>query len=102
MAISMCPAANRPASAPPTRDIYAKAQADSLHEESPSQTGGSFGDGGHAEGGRAAADEVIEIAVEDAGAGLQQQVGAPRRPAHRLAFVEALFDDLVDRGLGVG
>jgi hypothetical protein len=43
---------------------------------SPSQTGGSFGAEGHAEGGIAAPNEVIEIAVDDASAGLQQQVRA--------------------------
>ena len=41
-----------------------------------------------------------ELVVEDAGADLEQQVGATRGPAHLLFFDHALADDLVDRGLG--
>jgi hypothetical protein len=52
--------------------------------------------------GIAATDELIEVAVENAGPGLKQQVGAARCPAHRLTFVTALVDDLVDRRLHEG
>ena len=41
-----------------------------------------------------------ELVVEDAGADLEQQVGAAGCPAHLLFFDHALADDLVDRGLG--
>ena len=41
-----------------------------------------------------------KLVVKDAGADLQQQVGAARGPAHLLFFDHPLADDLVDRGLG--
>ncbi len=43
---------------------------------------------------------VGELVVEDAGADLEQQVGAAWCPAHLLFFDHALADDLVDRGFG--
>jgi hypothetical protein len=44
-------------------------------------------------------DDLIGVAFEDSCSGLKQQVRTARGPAHRLTFVEALVDDLVDRGL---
>ena len=41
-----------------------------------------------------------ELVVEDAGADLEQQVGAAGCPAHLLFLDHALADDLVDHGLG--
>jgi hypothetical protein len=43
---------------------------------------------------------VGELVVEDAGADLEQEVGAAGCPAHLLFFDHALADDLVDRGFG--
>ncbi|MGH3233586.1 MAG: hypothetical protein ACRDOH_10100 [Streptosporangiaceae bacterium] len=45
--------------------------------------------------------EVVgELVVEDAGADLEQEVGAAGCPAHLLFLDQALADDLVDRGFG--
>jgi len=41
-----------------------------------------------------------ELVVEDAGADLEQQVGAAGCPAHLLFFNHAFGDGLVDCGLG--
>ncbi len=41
-----------------------------------------------------------ELVVKDAGADLEQEVGAAGCPAHLLLFDHALADDLVDRGFG--
>ena len=52
------------------------------------------------EAGVPAVEVAGELVVEDAGADLEQQVGAARGPAHLLFLDHALADDLVDRGLG--
>jgi Bacterial extracellular solute-binding protein, family 7 len=44
-------------------------------------------------------DELIEVAVENACSGLEQQVSAARGPPHGLTLVEAFVHDLIDRGL---
>lgn len=49
-----------------------------------------------------ALEQQPEGAVEGAGAGLQQQVGAALGPLHLLALGEALADDRVDRALRHG
>ena len=58
------------------------------------------GVGCSAEAGVPAVEVVGELVVEDAGADLQQQVGAAGCPAHLLFLDHAFADDLVDRGLG--
>jgi hypothetical protein len=67
--------------------------------EGASQSGGNAGLLWAPERGIAATNELIEVAVENAGSGLKQQMDAARCPAHRLTFVAALVDDLVDRRL---
>jgi hypothetical protein len=49
--------------------------------------------------GIAVADDLVEVAIENAGSGLKQQVGTARRLAHRLTFATMLVDDLVDHRL---
>ncbi|MEA2792564.1 MAG: hypothetical protein QOG73_4970 [Acetobacteraceae bacterium] len=68
-------------------------------DQSPSQNGGNIVAWWLPKRGVATADELIEIAVEDSCSGLEQQVSATGRPAHRLTLVEAFVHDLVDRGL---
>lgn len=63
---------------------------------SPSQNGALAISCDRSEGGIAAPDEVIEVAVANAGPGPEQQMGTARRPAHRLACIHVLVDDLVD------
>jgi hypothetical protein len=64
---------------------------------SPSQNGGNLVTRYFPESRVAAANELIEIAVQDPCSRLKQQVSAAWRPPHRLTFVEALVHDLVDR-----
>ena len=56
---------------------------------SPSQTGGKVVACRFPERWVAAADDLIEIAVEDACSGLKQQMSVPMGPPHRLTLVKA-------------
>ena len=58
---------------------------------------GKSGVGRLSEIGVATADELIEVAVENPGARLKEQVSTFRRPTHRLAFVKTFVHDLVHR-----
>ena len=49
-------------------------------------------------GGIAAADELFEVAVENMGSGLKQEMSVVRPPAHRLSLVHSFVNDLVNRG----
>ena len=66
---------------------------------SPSQSGGKVIGYDRSEGGIVAPDELMEVTVENACSGLEQQMGTARAPTHRLALLNPFVDDLVDRGL---
>jgi hypothetical protein len=49
-----------------------------------------------------AAEDVLKLIVEHAGAALQEEVGAALRPLHLLALHHPFADHLVDRGFHEG
>jgi hypothetical protein len=71
-----------------TSDEARRRLAKSGPNASPSQNGGNIVAWWLPKRGVATADELIEIAVEDACSGLEQQVSAGGRPAHRLTLVQ--------------